>query len=67
LPLVVAIAMGRPGGVSANDVTLEPASDTAETPPTACMATDFLKFLLSDAPCARAIGRRTQWIWRRVA
>jgi beta-ketoacyl synthase-like protein len=67
LPLVVAIAMGRPGGVSANDVTLEPASDTAETPPTACMATDFLKFLLSDAPYARAIGRRTQWIWRRVA
>ena len=67
LPLVVAIALGRPGGASANDVTLEPASETAETPPTACMATDFLKFRLSDAPCVRAIGRRKQWIWRRVA
>jgi hypothetical protein len=67
LPLVVAIALGRPGGTSSNDVTLEPASAMAERPPAACMATDFLRFLLSDAPCARAIGRRTQWIWRRVA
>jgi hypothetical protein len=67
LPLVVAIALGRPGGTSAGDVTLEPASAMVERPPTGCMATDFLRFLLSDAPCARAIGRRTQWIWRRVA
>jgi hypothetical protein len=67
LPLVVAIALGRPGGAPTNDVTLEPRSAMAERPPTACMATDFLKFLLSDAPRAHAIGRRAQWIWRRVA
>ena len=67
LPLVVAIALGRPGGTSSGDVTLEPASAMVEMPPTACMATDFLQFLLSDAPCARAVSRRAQWIWRRVA
>jgi hypothetical protein len=31
------------------------------------MAADFLRFFLSNEPQARASGRRTQWIWRRVA
>ena len=35
LPLVVAIALGRPGGTSSGDVTLEPASAMVEMPPTA--------------------------------
>ena len=60
-------ACGRPGGTLRRRSYDQPASATVESPPTACMATDFLQFLLSDAPCVHAVGRRTQWIWRRVA
>ena len=67
LPLVVAIALGRPGGALVDDVTLELAPAMPETLPTASMATDFLRFFLSNAANARASGQRTQWIWRRVS
>lgn len=67
LPLVVALALGRPGASPANDVTLELASDPLDQPPAICMATDFLRFVLSGQPAARAVGQRTQWIWRRAA
>ncbi|CAN5922268.1 beta-ketoacyl synthase chain length factor [soil metagenome] len=66
LPLVVAIALGHPGGAPGRDVTLELAPPTATSPPTASMASDFLRFILSDASSAQAIGRRTQWNWRRA-
>jgi hypothetical protein len=66
-PLVVAIALGRPGGGPVDDVTLELAPANSEAPPTACMAGDFLRFFLSNAAYARVSGRRTQWIWRRVS
>jgi hypothetical protein len=67
LPLVVAIALGPPGGAPADDVTLELAPAMAETPPSASMASDFLHFFLSDAAYARGNGRRTHWIWRRAS
>jgi hypothetical protein len=66
-PLVVALALGRPGEVAANDVTLELDADSPDAAPTANMATDFLRFLLSGASAQRAVGRRTQWKWRRAA
>jgi hypothetical protein len=66
LPVVVAIALGGPGGASVRDVTLELAPTSAEGSPAACMAADFLRFILSNEPHGRASGRRTQWIWRRV-
>jgi Beta-ketoacyl synthase, N-terminal domain len=67
LPLVVAIALGAPGGGGGRDVTLEPAPAVAETPPSASMACDFLRFFLSGATSARGRGQRTQWIWRRAS
>ena len=67
LPLVVALALGAPGSAPGCDVTLERAPAGAAAGPAACMAADFLRFFLSNEPHARASGRRTQWIWRRVA
>ena len=67
LPLVVAIALGGPGGALGRDVTLELVPPRARAPPAACMAADFLRFFLSNEPQASASGWRTQWIWRRVA
>ena len=67
LPFVAAIALGRPGGAPDADVTLELAPATAGMPPSTSMASDFLRFLLSNAAYGRGSGRRTQWIWRRVA
>jgi hypothetical protein len=66
LPLVVALALGAPGAVPGRDVTLELAPAGTDAEPAACMAADFLRFFLSNEPHARAIGQRTQWIWRRV-
>ena len=67
LPMVVALALGAPGAAPGRDVALELAPAGAEAEPAACMAADFLRFFLSNEPHARASGRRTQWIWRRVA
>jgi hypothetical protein len=67
LPLVMAIALGAPGHGSASDITVELAPALAQTPPSASMASDFLRFFLSDAAHACAGGRRTQWIWRRAS
>jgi Beta-ketoacyl synthase, N-terminal domain len=71
LPLVMALALGPPGGAAARDVTLETAATLApvlvETPPSTGMAADFLRFFLSDSAYARGNGRRTQWIWRRAS
>lgn len=66
LPLVVALALGAPGGAPGPDVTLELAPGTPCTAPSATLATDFLRFILADAPSAQANGQRTQWIWRRA-
>lgn len=66
-PLVVALALGRPGDSPANDITLELDTNSADGVPAANMATDFLRFFLSGAQAQRAIGRRTQWMWRRAA
>jgi len=66
LPLVVAIALGPAGARPDGTVTLEPASAARATPPSPSMATDFLRFILSQAPSAQASGRRTHWIWRRA-
>jgi hypothetical protein len=67
LPLVVAIALGAPGSAPTRDVTLQMAPASTGMTPTECMAVDFLRFFLSDEPHGRAHGRRTEWIWRRVA
>jgi hypothetical protein len=67
LPLIVAIALGGPGGTTANDVALELVPAEADATPTPSMATDFLRFVLSEAQCAQATGRRLSWIWRRVS
>jgi Beta-ketoacyl synthase, N-terminal domain len=66
LPLVMALALGPPGGAAACDVTLEAAATLAQMPPSASIAADFLRFFLSGAAYARGNGRRTQWIWRRA-
>jgi hypothetical protein len=66
-PLAMALALGQPGSGAANDVTLELDRDALGGTPSACMATDFLRFVLTGAPQARAVGQRTQWIWRRAA
>jgi hypothetical protein len=67
LPLVMALALGPPGAKAGNDVTLELAPAATDAEPTVDMATEFLRFFLSNARCTRAVGRRTSWIWRRVA
>lgn len=67
LPLVMAVALGGPGSTANDDVTLEVDPPPVNAPPTASMATDFLHFVLSGAPAVRAVGRRTQWVWRRAA
>ena len=67
LPLVLAIALGPPGGGAANDITLGLAPPTVAAALTATMATDFLRFFLTNAPCGHATGRRADWTWRRVA
>lgn len=67
LPQVVAIALGPPGAAVGNDVTLELAPAATNAVPTDDMAAEFLRFFLSGARCTRVAGRRTNWIWRRVA
>ena len=67
LPLVLAMALGRPGGPAANDMVLDLTPGPPGATPTATMATDFLRFFLSNAPSGGAAGRRTNWVWRRVA
>lgn len=67
LPLVVALAIGPPGASLGNDFTLEVAPAATNAVPTGDMASEFLRFFLSDALCGHAVGRRTSWIWRRVA
>lgn len=67
LPLVVALAVGPPGATAGKDFTLEVAPAATNAVPTIDMASEFLRFFLSDALCAHAVGRRTSWIWRRLA
>lgn len=68
LPLVVAFALGSPGATATPDISIDytpmPAAAAAE--PTASPAEAFLAFVLSGASEVRAIGERSQWVWRRA-
>ncbi len=67
LPLIVALTIGGPNGAPGEDIALQPATRTTGEAPSATMATDFLRFFLSNASSARVVGRRSDWIWRRVS
>jgi hypothetical protein len=67
LPLVMAVALGRPGLEGADGFTLQvlPAPDGIAPSPS--MAIDFLRFILGREPMARSVGRRMQWVCHRAA
>ena len=67
LPLIVALAIGRPTGTPSGDFSLQLVPRADGKTPSANMASDFLRFFLSNAPSAQAHGRRFDWIWRRVS
>lgn len=66
LPLIVALALGRPTGTPMQDVSVEIKTHKQQAVPSASMPTDFLRFFLSNAHSAYAIGQRVDWMWRRV-
>jgi hypothetical protein len=66
LPLVVALALGRPTGAPGEDISLQLVPHSTEEAPSTSMASDFLRFFLSAAPSAYAVGQRSDWIWRRA-
>ena len=69
LPLVVAFALGRAGAAAGPNIAIEysPMASGSVAEPTASPAEAFLAFVLSGAPEARAIGDRSQWVWRRAS
>jgi len=67
LPLIVALALGRPTAVPSDDISLQLAPRTGRQAPSVSMATDFLRFFLSRTPSGRSVDQRSDWIWRRAA
>jgi hypothetical protein len=67
LPLIVALAIGRPTGAPGEDVSLQLVPHATGEVSSAAMATDFLRFFLSNASSAHVAGRRSDWIWRRAS
>jgi len=67
LPLIVALTIGPPTGAPGEDISLELVPHSAEEAPSKTAATDFLRFFLSNASDAHAVGRRSDWVWRRAS
>jgi hypothetical protein len=67
LPLIVALTIGGPTGVSGEDISLQLIPRSTEDAPSPSIASDFLRFFLSKASSANVAGRRSNWIWRRAS
>lgn len=67
LPVIVALTMGPPIGKLDDDISLQLAPHSTTEAPSPSMVTDFLQFFLSKEASARAIGRRSDWVWHRGA
>jgi hypothetical protein len=67
LPLIVALAIGRPTGVPGEDISLQLVPNATGEAPCTAMATDFLRFFLSNTSSVHVVGRRSDWVWRRVS